>query len=270
MNDSTATKNGSETGGSGPDDFDFTSYIAGVSSFPEFDHTVYLDQANGIALNDAAEEYDRLAQRGNDILKAQEHAANSVARALVDTEAEELSDELDSIRERTAALEPVIKKLEDKVRLSAVTLHFQTGTAHKLGQVVQVAEKEFHKKHGRKNENDIEYITAKSKHILAAQLAAFCTRISLPDGREKDAPTPQGFDALLDKLIASESVRLMTKLNKKLDSSGEWADRIDAGFPGRRAEQAEEPLGGAGSADGPELDAPSDDAADRGGNGLDR
>jgi len=267
---STTTQNGQETGGSGPDDFDFTAYISGVSSFPTFHHTVYLDQANGIALHEMIEEYDNLANRGREINRLQERLAESPTRSLVDDEAEELNKELDGIIARTSALEPKLAKLEERVRRSALTLHFQTGTAQKLGQVVQVAEKSFHKKHGRKNETDIEYVTAKSKHILTAQLAAYCTKIVLPDGREQDAPDADGFSALLDRLIASESVRLMTTLNKKLDSSGEWADRIDAGFPGRRAEQAEEPLGGAGAPGGSGLEHPADDDADRGGDHLGR
>jgi len=262
------TQNGTESGGSNPEDFDFTAYIAGVSSFPEFQHTVYLDQANGIALHAAIEEYDQLAARGREINRLQERMAESATRSLVDEEAEELNKELDAIVAKTTALEPKLAELEEKVRRSAVTLHFRTGTAQKLGQVVQAAEKEFHKKHGRKNTDDIEYITAKSKHILTAQLAAYCTKISLPDGREQDAPDASGFEALLDKLISSESVRLMTTLNKSLDSSGEWADRIDAGFPGGRSEQAEEPLGGAGAADGPGLDAAAADAPARNGIGL--
>lgn len=266
-----ATKNNTvaEPGGSDPSDFDFKAYVAGASSFPKFSHIVYLDQDGGIELDRVSEEYDKLADRGREILQTQERMADSPTRSLVDEEAEELSAELAEIERKCSELEPKIKDLYDRVASSALKLHFQSGTAQKLGQVVRQSEKNFHKKHGKKDDSDVEYVTAKSKAILSGQLSAYCTGITLSDGTFRSAPDEDGFSALLDSIISSESVRLMTTLNKHLDSSSDWADRIDAGFPGGRDKQGSQSLGNSNSEDGKVVDASTDDVDDRGGNGLD-
>lgn len=256
------TEAGPAPTGPDPATFDFMAYIAGNSTFPEFAHTVYLDQANGIALNEVAAEYDKLASRAKEIQKVQEQIAESSVRSLVDEQAEELTEELRQIEEQCTALEPQVAELEKKIRASSMTLHFQAGTAQKLGQVVRQAEKEYHKKHGKKDENDVEYVTGKSRYVLAAQLTAYCVKVSLPDGRTAPAPDRDGFEKLLDSLITSETVRLMTTLNKSLDASVDWAERIDAGFPGGRDEQGQQPLGGAPAADRPGLDVATPDPSD--------
>jgi len=265
---SETSKAESAAGAADPSAFDFNSYISGISSFPEFKHTVFLNQRDGSTLHQLTAEYDELAERGREILRIQSRIADNPTRSFVDEEAEELAEELGKIEERTAALAPQINDLEKKVRQNALVLVFQAGTAQKLGSVVRQAEKEFHKKHGRKDDSDIEYITAKSKAILAAQLNAYCTKIILHDGTEQDPPNPEGFLVLLDRLIASESFRLMNTLNKSLDSTADWADKIDAGFPGRRHEQAPQPVAGAGAEDVPFLVGTAHDAADRGGEHL--
>lgn len=259
----------SESGGSDPAEFDFNAYVAGASSFPKFSHTVYLDQDGGIELDRVSEEYDKLADRGREINQIQERMADSPTRSLVDEEAEELSSELAQIERKCSDLEPKIKELHDRVASSALKLHFQSNTAQKLGQVVRQAEKNFHKKHGKKDDSDMEYVTARSKALLSAQLAAYCTGITLSDGTFRGAPDEDGFNTLLDSIISSESVRLMTTLNKHLDNSSDWADRVDAGFPGGRDQQGPQPVGHSDSEDGKVVDASSDDADDRGGNGLD-
>lgn len=248
-----------------PSVFDFNAYISGTATFPEFEHTVYLDQRSGIDLYELSQEYDKHAERGREIMRIQANMAESSTRSFVDEEAEDLAAELEKIEKVTAELAPKINALERKIRQSALKLVFQGGTAQKLGAVVRQAEKEFHKKHGRKDDTDLEYLTAKSKAILAAQLTAYCTKIVLADGTEQDPPNSVGFMQLLDALISSESVRLMATLNKSLDSSADWAEKVDAGFPGGRDESREEPVAGAGAQDGPFLVPATPDAPDGGG-----
>jgi hypothetical protein len=258
-------QDGSAAGAADPSTFDFNAYIAGTATFPEFRHTVYLNQRDGSALHELTEEYDQLANRGREIMATQARISENVTRSFVDEEAEELASELTQIEERTAFLAPQINELRKRIQDSALVLVFQAGTAQKLGSTVRQAEKEFHKKHGRKDDSDIEYITAKSRAVLGAQLTAYCTKVILPDGREQDPPNAQGFLKLLDSLISSESVRLMTTLNKSLDASADWAQKIDAGFPGRRAEPSGESVDGLGAEDLSFLVDSSADASDGGG-----
>lgn len=260
-----ATKNNavSESGGSDPSEFDFNAYVAGASSFPKFSHTVFLDQEGGVELHRASSRYDKMVERRSEILDTQERMAESPTRSLVDEAAEELSAELANIERKLAELGPQINDLHARVASSALKLHFQSGTADKLGRVVRQAEKNFHKKHGKKDDSDVEYITARSKALLSAQLAAYCTGITLADGTYQEAPNEVGFNTLLDSLISSESVRLMTTLNQNLDSSADWADKVDAGFPGGRDQQGQESLGDPHPEDSKGLVAPSDDPDDR-------
>lgn len=254
----------SAAGAADPSTFDFDSYISGAATFPEFQHTVYLDQKSGAQLHELRTEYDTLAERGREILQIQARMADSSTRSLVDEEAEELADELGDIEEKTAELAPKINALRDKIVSTALTLNFQAGTAQKLGAVIRQAEKTFHKKHGRKADDDLEYVTARSKAVLAAQLSAYCTKLILADGREQEPPSDEGFLRLIDSLISSESLRLMMTLNKSLDSSADWAEKIDAGFPGGRDEPQEQPVDHPGPEDIPFLVGAPAGAADGG------
>ena len=253
------------SGGAGPAAFDFNAYINGTAKFPTFEHTVYLDQESGAKLHVLREEYDKLGDRGREILRIQSAASDSSSRSFVDEEAEALADELEQIEERTAVLAPQINELRRAVQSTALRLCFQSGTAEKFGSVIRQAEREFHKKRGRKDDADLEYLTAKSKAVLAAQLGAYCTGIILSDGTEQETPDAQGFINLLDKLIASEAVRLMDTLTTNLDGNREWADEIDAGFPGGRDDAPGEYLGDSGVADLPVVEFAAPDAPDGGG-----
>lgn len=241
-----------ETGGVAPDQntFDFSAYIAGKSTFPGFKHTVYLDQESGMELVRVSDEYTKMAERAKEIQRILSSMGESSGVPLVSEEMDELYEEVQQIETDTTALEPTIERLKKKVHASGITLKLSVGTAERLAQVVRAAEREYDKKHGRKKDDDPEYITGKAGYVLAAQLEEFCVGIELPDGTEQSPPSVDGFRDLLGRLIASESVRLMTVLNEKLDSSVTWADQIDAGFPGGGDDVAGQPLGGAGAQDG--------------------
>lgn len=256
-----AAKTKAEENVPGPDTFDFDSYISGTSTFPEFSHTIYLDQASGIELARTADEYTALAKRGKAIERRRRVMSESTT-SLVDDEWEKLAAELEDITVKTDALEIRMKDLETKVKASGLTLTFQVGTAQKLGKVVRRAEKEYQKKHGKGSNDDVEHLTNKGRYLLVAQLAAYCTKITLPDGTDQQPPSAEGFESLMDRLISSESARLMMALNKALDSSGEWADRVDAGFPGGSHDLGEESMGDSGSEDSEVLVDSSIDAPD--------
>lgn len=252
----------SASGGADPAAFDFNAYINQAAKFPTFEHVIYLDQASGAEMHTLREEYDALAARGKEILHIQENSYENTSRSLVDSEAENLAQELEQIVARTDFIAPQINELRRKIQATSLKLHFQCGTPEKLGQIIRQAEKEFHKKHGRKNETDVEYITAKAKAVLAAQLTGYCTGITLPDGTEQEVPSADSFVNLMDKLITSESVRLMECLNKNLDGANDWAGQVDAGFLGGRDDAPEEPLGGAGHPDSEVMEFAAADPAD--------
>jgi hypothetical protein len=249
--------------------FDFAAYVAGKSTFPTFDHTVYLDQHNGVALARAAEEYTKLAERIQEIGRIRAAMAEQAYTPLVSQEAEELADELGEAEERIGELEQRIESLKKTVRESGLTLHLRVGTPQGLGKIVRTAEKQYHEKFGRKADDDPEYLSGKGIYVLAAQLAAYCTGIELPDGREQAAPDREGFLQLLDALISPESARLMQALNDALDSSATWADQIDAGFPGGGADVGGEPVGGLGAEGGPGVVSGPAAGAQWGGRGVD-
>lgn len=246
----------------GPDTFDFNEYISGKSTFPEFSHTVYLDQATGIELAQLAEEYEGLADRGKVLQRKLRSLGESSVRSFVDMDREELTDELEEIQGKTSGLEERIQFLEKKVVKSGLTLHFQAGTAQKLGTIVRNAEKEYHKKHGRGADDDLEYLSKKTKYVLVAQLVGYCTKVVLPDGVQQNPPAREGFERLLDSLISSESVRLLETLNKSLDSSQDWAERLDAGFPGGSSDLGDGEVGGSSTEDSESMVGSSPDPAD--------
>lgn len=235
----------------GPDTFSLADYIEGKSTFPSFTHTVYLDQESGTKLVQLADEYDDLVEEGRKIERALRARSESGATSLVDDTAEELSEKLAKIEERVNALEPQIEELDQRVKASGVTLLFRVGTPEKLAAVTNQAEKSFRELHdGSLDENDAEMLTLRTRHILVSYAAAYCTGLTLGDGREFPAPDRAGYAKLMESLDGSQSLRLLNQLTRALDSSKSWADRIDAGFPGRGSDLGGKSLGGDRSEDG--------------------
>jgi hypothetical protein len=126
-----------------------------------------------------------------------------------------------------------MKQLEADIKKTSMTLTFQLDNIDKLTSVARGAERAFIKKHGKGHgEDDFNHLSLRARYVLLAQLDEFCVGIVSASGNPIEKPSPQGFGVMLDRLIPSESVRLLQALNKGLDSSATWASRIDAGFPG--------------------------------------
>ena len=161
-------------------------------------------------------------------------------------------------------------ELTEKIKATSITLTFQASTPQKYGKVIRQAEKAYAKAHGRVDDTDMEHVTGRTRTLLAHQLAAYCIGWETPAEKEENdrlekeakergenfkralrqAPSQQSFDSMLDSLISSETLRLLTALNAGLDANAEWASRIDAGFPGGGADMGSEPVGQSGSEDG--------------------
>jgi hypothetical protein len=221
-------------GWSAPDreTFSFDSYVQGHSTFPTFDHIVYLDQARGLALQHAIEKYEELSAKRRELIESQE-TPRSRSASLTSDFAETTSVDIEEIEASMTALEAEMKALEEAIKKTSMTLTFQLDNIDKLTSVARLAERAFIKKHGKaREEDDFNHMTLRARFVLLAQLDEFCTGIVSATGNPIEKPGPQGFATLLDRLIPSESVRLLQALNKGLDSSASWASRIDAGFPG--------------------------------------
>lgn len=211
----------------GPGTFSFEDFVVGKSTFPKFRHKVYLDQAAGVKLQDLIDEAENIQLK----IKRYESSRdleNRSGLSMVDDSGMDISD----LNDRLKAIEVEMVEVEKTIADTGLTLIFQVSTIDKLTSVVRDAEKAFTKKHGRGNEDDINHMSMRSRFVLLAQLAAYC--VGVEDAHGNTAPTPdeKGFTLLLDRMISSESVRLLQAINKGLDSATTWAERVDAGFPG--------------------------------------
>lgn len=231
----------------GPDTFSVDQYIKGKAKFPEFTHTVYLDQQSGTEMAECIERYEASAARIHQIEAEMLRITEAGSQSLVDDLTSDLAVEADGLRDTVRATEKRMRELEGVIKDSGLTLHFRANTVVKFGSVVRRAEKEYDKKNGRGAADDIEYVTAKNRHIMIAQLVAYCYKIANPQGQTAPPLDRDGFAGLVDSLIGSESMRLMLAIAKGLDSSAEWASKIDAGFPGRVDDVAGERLGDSGT-----------------------
>lgn len=246
-------------GAPGPDNFDLDAYITGVASFPKFKHTLYLDQKTGIELNAVYEEKDASEKMIRDLKELRDKGAEAGTMGLADNRYAELTERIEEEEAEVSKAEARIKELEQVIISRGLTLHFQVGNASKLSSVVRKAERTYEKKHGKNNPEDIEYVTGKTRVVLLAQLDAYCIGTSIPtDPVDKEgepvslrpAPSEAQMEKIVDGLISSELVRLMIGVNKGLENSSQWSERIDAGFPGGSAHVGDESLGGSGTEDG--------------------
>ena len=219
----------------GPDNFDFEAYLEGVSTFPVFKHTAYLDQKSGAELGDVLDELEELVQETAALSDQIDRRTKSPSNSFVDSTLDGYLAEREAQEERIALLLSMRDTLRDKVIASGITLAFQVKTPEELGTVTREATRNFHKenrKFANAKEDDLDYITARSRYTIAAQIAHFCTGMKLADGREVAPPTQLGADKLVRSLISSETMRLMESVGKGLSASRDWAQQVDAGFPG--------------------------------------
>lgn len=254
----------------GSDNFSFEDYVAGKSTFPSFWHRVYLDQAAGSELADLIDEYEADVQMIRSLREKQRLLMESGTMSMGDDQLSDIAEEIDTFERNVADLEPQMDALKQKIWSTAMILHFRSSTPDKFGKVLRKADKEYSKANGKFDETDVEHITGRTRMLLLHQLAAYCIGWETPaekersDKLEKEAeergekfvrplrpvPSQEGFGSLLDALISSELMRLLTAMNKKLDASAEWASRIDAGFPGGGPDLGAEPVGHSGAEDG--------------------
>lgn len=219
----------------GPDNFSFEDYLEGNSTFPTFEHTAYLDQKSGAELGVIYEDLESLVAKLEETEKEIRKRAETSGNAFVDSVMDGLQEQREELNKEIDRLSAKVDGLKSKIIKSGMTLVFQVKTPEELGTVTREAGRVFHKENPNykdASENDLDYITARTRYTLTAQIAHFCIEVHLPDGRIVPPPNQKGADLLLKKLIASETMRLMESVGNGLSASRDWADKIDAGFPG--------------------------------------
>lgn len=219
----------------GPDNFSFEDYLEGQSTFPVFDHTAYLDQKSGAELGAVLDELEALVDRYDLVEKQIHKRSETSANSFVDSVMDDLQEQREVLDKEIKELDARRGELQKKIVKSGLTLVFQVKTPEELGTITREASRQFHKENPHfkgASEDNLDYVTAHSRYTLTAQISHFCTEMHLPDGRTVPPPTQKGADLLLKKLIASEMMRLMESVGTGLSASRDWADKIDAGFPG--------------------------------------
>lgn len=258
----------------GPDTFNFEDYLEGISTFPVFDHTAYLDQRSGAELGKVFEEIEGILGEQADLDKRIERRLQQSANSFVDAALDDMQEQRVELEKRLKDLLDQRDVLNEKIKTSALVLTFQVKTPEELGTVSREATRQFHKEntkyHKNASEDDLDYMTARSRYMLTAQIAHFCTGMRLSDGRQVPPPTRQGANKLLGSLISSEMMRLMESVSTGLSASQEWASKLDAGFPGRGPDMEDVSLGPDGSEGGEVVGLAPVDDADREALGVDR
>lgn len=255
----------------GPDTFNFDAYLEGKSTFPTFKHTAYLDQEAGSQLGAVLDELETLIARQEQTERRIKARTEESSNAFVDPLLDELVEEREEIS--TLIGEALVQRgeLNQTIVDSALTLVFQVKTAEELGTVTREATRKFRKENPQyrnTDENDLDYLTARSRYTVTAQIAHFCTSMLDSKGRKAPAPTQAQADALLTRLISSEMMRLMESVGTGLSASRDWANKIDAGFPGGSADVEDLSLDQIPAEDGESLERSAPDDADRGGDDL--
>lgn len=255
----------------GPDNFDFEAWLDDESTFPVFNHKVFVDQKAGAEYAALDGELEELSQLKINLDAQIENRLKASANSFVDATLDRLHEERDEVEAEIEEAVKGLKELAAQINRTAITMHFQVKTPEELGTVTREATRQFHKENAKfknANEEDLDYITARSRYMLTAQIAHFCTGMTLhKEDRKVGPPTRQGADKLMTKLVSTEMMRLMEAMGRGLSDSRDWANKIDAGFPGGSPDVEEVSLGEAGLEDRPILGGSSPDHADR--QGLD-
>lgn len=256
----------------GPDTFNFDDYLEGKATFPTFEHTAYLDQESGARLGAVMAELEALVSQQEETEKRIKARSSEAGNSFVDTLMDQLLEEREELDVSIKAALAERDELNKKIVSSGLTLVFQVKTAEELGTVTREANRQFRKENPQfKNadENDLDYLTARTRYTITAQIAHFCVNMKVP-GRDEPVPPPtrKQADSLLLKLISSELMRLMDTVGTGLSASQDWADKIDAGFPGGSPDMEDLSLDSVPAENRESLEGPPADDAHRRGDGL--
>lgn len=219
------------------DTFDLDVFIDERSTFPIIEHIVYLDQNSGYRLAELGEEIENLEGTARSLQqRAREEREDSVLAMGEMTPAERA---LENVKDNLEILRSHYVQLEQTVRESALLLELQCEDYSSLGAIQENAVKEFRAKHSipvsqAEDEMPDQLKEKQARFIMASYMAALCIRITRHDGVCQPAPiSPATIEKLQSRLAPNEVRRLDKAFRSVFDVSKQWAESIDAGFPGR-------------------------------------
>lgn len=209
--------------------FDLSDYIQKKSTVPVVGATVYLDADGGVQLQSAI---DRLGEVDEEVEKIE--AEPDVKLGIAETNPKTAS--LSELRDQRAKLKETIKGLKERVLGSALYVEFQLNDLKLPAKANKMA---LATVEGDTAIPDDEKPTVANDLGMSFLMAGLCVRITNAQGQTLKAPFVWSqFQELRDRLIITESVKLVEAMNQTLMVGNEWTSHIDAGFPGRDTDVA--------------------------------
>lgn len=221
-----------------PEDFDLTSYIAGKSTFPRFEHKVHLDQDAGVKLAGCKAEKKKIQSKLASAKKTQEAMVESSSLSLADEKYEDISEKILHLEKKEELLNEEIQSLQKRFKDNTLTFVFEIPTWREMSRVHREVLKENADKFGSGDEEDPEFTEKRGEYAFISQVEAFCVEVVLPNGEKKTgSPSRKSIETLLDSLIPTESARFMNAVTEGMNSTVDYSEQIDAGFPSGSSHQ---------------------------------
>lgn len=203
--------------------FDLDDFVQEKCTIPVVGVTVFLDADAGKQLYDSQNRRDELNA-------ALVEVNNSTAPKLAVGETNPKMVRLDEIQRDITLLDEKIAGLEERVRASALLIELQVADAKMPDRVRDTIRAALG---GNPNEEKF------AEETMTAMLAEATVRIMRTDGKVIKGPvSKESMAGLRNKLIVTESTKLVAGLYEALNLNVQWMANIDAGFPGRDADVA--------------------------------
>jgi hypothetical protein len=203
--------------------FDLDDFVQEKATVPVVAVTVFLDADAGKQLYEAQ-------MRQEELNSAEVDLNNSTSPKLAVGEVNPKMVKLDDIRQELSSLGETIAGLEGRVRSSALLVELQISD-HKMPERVRgiIA----NAMSGQQDEAEL------SEKAMTATLAEATVRIMRTDGAVIKGPVPvEKMKNLREKLVVTESTKLVQGLYEALNLNVQWMANVDAGFPGRDSDVA--------------------------------
>lgn len=230
--------------GPSEENFSLADWAEGVATYPVVLHTVFFDQDGGIQL-DAVQK--RIAEIETDLEVSKDAGKeNPGSKTLV---------EVGTIAARNARLTKELKALKrdekaltERVLDSAMTFELKSSEPMSQnkqtdGMLRQLAKERYGIDIPQGDNGIQEFLESTEDNHLAtdvmglydlARLHVMVSRLVVrKTGAARNGPIEvEELEKLLALLATSERIRLTTALISTINLSGEWAEKLDAGFPG--------------------------------------
>jgi hypothetical protein len=206
-----------------PATFSLNDFVQEKCTVPIVGVTVFLDADAGKQLYDAQVKRDELNIEMVEV-------NNSTAPKLAVGETNPKMVRLDQIQREVALLDAKIAGLEERVRSSALLIELQVTDPKMPDRVRETIRAAL-----GGNTEDEKF----SEEAMTGMLAEATVRIMRTDGAVIKGPiSMESMRSMRNRLIVTESTKLVAGLYEALNLNVQWMANIDAGFPGRDADVA--------------------------------